>query len=188
MSSGQGRAAPATHAPWPSHALSVSLPFAQLVAHALPLWYAHDPRVTPSHAPAHGVPAPAHAPRDPCGAPTTGKHVPGAVATSHASHAPVHAKLQQTPSAQTPLVHSSGFAHDSPLLLRATHMPSVQYADVVHCASVVHVAGHVPFVQRKNPHDTPLWFVHTPAPSQTSPLTVLFAVSHALGPHVVPGG
>jgi hypothetical protein len=36
--------------------------------------------------------------RVPCGAPSTGEQIPGLPGTSHASHGPVHALSQQTPS------------------------------------------------------------------------------------------
>ena len=57
--------------------------------------------VVPSHLPAH-VPVPPQAVR----AVVTGVHVPLADAVEHDSHCPEQASLQQTPSAQWPVVHS----------------------------------------------------------------------------------
>jgi hypothetical protein len=53
--------------------------------------------VTPSHAWPHAVPAPVppHAARVPCGAPSTGVHVPTEPGTSHAWHCDPHAPSQQ---------------------------------------------------------------------------------------------
>jgi hypothetical protein len=80
-----GVATPPTHCSWP-HATSA------------PARRAHRVRSPPSHAAAaHGsllVPA-AHGGRVRWGAPLTGAHVPSAPPTSHASHWPVHAPLQQ---------------------------------------------------------------------------------------------
>ena len=47
----------------------------------------------------HG-PNPAHAARPPCAPPLTAVHTPALPATSHASHWPVQAASQQTPSTQ----------------------------------------------------------------------------------------
>jgi hypothetical protein len=88
--------------PLPSQlAGSVATPFVQLaLLHDCddPTKPPHVPRVVPSHcAVAHTSASPpfGHAPRAPCGAPDTGAHVPSAPATSHASHCPPHAALQQ---------------------------------------------------------------------------------------------
>ena len=95
--------------PRPSQAAgSVATPAVQLAwMHVTdePTKPAHDVRVLPSHSAAeHGLVADAtgHAGRVPCGLPTTGVHVPALPSTSHASHSPVHALLQQTPSTQNP--------------------------------------------------------------------------------------
>jgi hypothetical protein len=60
----------------------------------------------PSHTGAQTMSAPAHAPRAPCGVPVTAMHVPVCPDTSHASHWPAQALLQQTPSTQLPDGHS----------------------------------------------------------------------------------
>ena len=85
--------------------------------------------VLPSHAPAaqgfdgSGV----HAARVPCGFPFTGMHLPGRPLVesgmSHASHWPLHAVSQQTPSAQCPVPHSPSDAHALPEFF--WHVPSL---------------------------------------------------------------
>lgn len=55
-----------------------------------------------------------HAGRLPRGLPMTGAHAPSAPATLHASHCPVQAELQQTPSTQNPEAHSLALLHDAP--------------------------------------------------------------------------
>jgi hypothetical protein len=62
--------------------------------------YAQAELFTPSQAPAHAEPVPAHAVRAPCGAPAIGAHVPGLAVESQASHWPVQVVLQHTPSTQ----------------------------------------------------------------------------------------
>jgi len=51
------------------------------------------------------VPSAAQAGRPLCGGPITGEQTPGDPGTSQASHCPLQAALQQTPSTQSPLVH-----------------------------------------------------------------------------------
>ena len=67
----------------------------------------------PSQLPPHGaVPAPVHAPRDPCGCPLgTLVHAPTLPETSHAWHCAPHAALQQTPSTQKPDPHCVALVH-----------------------------------------------------------------------------
>ncbi len=99
---------------------SVSTPFVQLACTHVteePTYPVQDVRVLPSHWAAwHGSVAggTGHAGRLPCGLPTTGVHVPVLPATSHASHSPVHALSQQTPSTQNPLTHAPFDPQDSP--------------------------------------------------------------------------
>jgi hypothetical protein len=87
--------------PAPSHvAANVCTPFAQLASRHfvdVPTKLAHIVRLLPSQlAAAHTSVAPVgQLVRLPCGAPVTGAHVPSAPATSHASHCPPHAELQQ---------------------------------------------------------------------------------------------
>jgi hypothetical protein len=88
--------------------------------------YAHAVRPTPLHVPPQVVPVPLHAVRLPWGAPLTAKQVPTLFVTSHASHCPLHATSQQTPSTQYPLVHSSEAPHVIPIAFFARHTPTEQ--------------------------------------------------------------
>ena len=61
------------------------------------------------------VPLPEQAVREPCGWPDgTCEQVPRLPATSHASHWPVHAALQQRPSTQMLLTHWLAAEHAAP--------------------------------------------------------------------------
>jgi hypothetical protein len=72
--------------------------------------YPQAVRSTPLHVPPQ-MASPPHAgrlvPLAACGASRfgTGEHVPALFVTSHASHCPLHAWSQHTPSTQYPLVH-----------------------------------------------------------------------------------
>ena len=59
----------------------------------------------PSQLPAQALPSLAHALRPPTGAPLTATHVPTLPARLQLAHCPVHAALQQTPSAQKVELH-----------------------------------------------------------------------------------
>jgi hypothetical protein len=67
--------------------------------------YVHAAGWTPSQRPPQAVPSVAQALRVPCGVPVAVEQVPTLPATSHASHWPVQARLQQTPSTHSPLAH-----------------------------------------------------------------------------------
>jgi hypothetical protein len=62
-------------------------------------------RFVPSQLPPQVVPPPTQAVWPALGAPVTAVHVPLLLASPHDSQAPVHATLQQTPSAQNPVPH-----------------------------------------------------------------------------------
>jgi hypothetical protein len=83
-------------------------------------------RVAPSQAPAQEEPSVAQAVRAPWGAPVTAAQLPTLPATSHASHWPVHAVSQQTPSTQEPLAHWPGPPQVSPGPFRGVHTPAAQ--------------------------------------------------------------
>lgn len=99
----------------------------------------------PSHtAAAHGVVADpvGHAGRFvPCGLPATGVQVPTLPATSHASHWPVQASLQHTPSTQNPLTHAPFEPHASPGVSVPWHTPPVQNAPAAQPVVAVHAEG-----------------------------------------------
>jgi hypothetical protein len=76
----------------------------------------HVARVNPSQLATlqvGSVPRFVHAARVPCGCvfDGVGEHVPTRPVTSHASHWPVHALLQHTPSAQLPVAHGVPLTH-----------------------------------------------------------------------------
>jgi hypothetical protein len=81
--------------------------------------------LVPPHVPAH-TPVPAQAGWPVRGAPLTKLHVPGLPVLLQYSHAPAHAELQHTPSAQMPLVHSSTAAQAVPFAFLAVHIPALQ--------------------------------------------------------------
>lgn len=126
----------------------------------------------------------AHAPRAPCGAPVTGVQVP--FATSHASHCPVQAVSQHTPSAQWPLVHASMLGHTSPFARVFSHMPALHHPSAAQSLVVTQLIVQAPLVQRNGSQSTPPAFVaHAPEPLQSNPLTTVPA--HTLAPHDVVG-
>ena len=138
---------------------------AQLVD--VPLIEAHLVRSAPSQA-AWQAPDPEQAVRAPCTAPATATHVPTLPPTSHASHWPVQALSQQTPSTQLPEPHSapdvhvvaSGFAQvPVPLALHLSgavqeetrqHTPSTHLPDV-HCEGLVQTVPAPPVVTHAPP-------------------------------------
>lgn len=101
----------AGQAPAPLHpAISVATLLAALqlsARHCLVLsGYAQLAATVPLHVPPQPVASLAHWARTaPWGLPLIGMHVPTLAGTSHASHCPVHAALQHTPSAQWLLPH-----------------------------------------------------------------------------------
>ena len=76
----------------------------------------------PLQAPPQRLASDAHCVRVPCGGPVTGQHVPTLPVVSHASHAPPHAALQQTPSVQTPEVHDTPEVQAFPFATLGTQM------------------------------------------------------------------
>jgi hypothetical protein len=77
-------------------------PLRQLVSAA---GYAHAFECTPSHVPPHTVPSLRQSVRALRGVPATGVHVPALPGSAHASHWPLQAFWQQTPSTQNPVPH-----------------------------------------------------------------------------------
>jgi hypothetical protein len=103
-------------------------------------------RVLPSHSAAEqgSVVVPVgHAGLEPCGLPATGVQVPALPSTSQASHWPVHALLQQTPSTQNPLAHAPLVPHAWPATSVPWHCPPLQNAPLEHSLVVVHVVGQL---------------------------------------------
>jgi hypothetical protein len=81
-------------------------------------------RKLPLQLPSQAEPSPAQAARLPRGAPVTAVHVPAV--TSQASHCPAQALLQQTPSAQLPLVHWLPALQDKPLAFFGRQLDEAQ--------------------------------------------------------------
>jgi hypothetical protein len=77
----------------------------------------HWSRSVPLHVRPQTSPPPAHAVREPTGAPVTAEHVPAEPSMLQASHCCEHASLQHTPSTQAPLLQSPAAAHVSPFSL-----------------------------------------------------------------------
>jgi hypothetical protein len=97
----------------------------------------------PLHAPAQ-TPAPGHE-RAPCGVAAAGRivHVPALPTTSHASHAPPHARSQQKPSMHAPPTHSTPVVHAAPIGFCATHAPEEQRDPVAQSVSTVQPEGQL---------------------------------------------
>jgi hypothetical protein len=97
--------------------------------HSVPLaGKAHALRFAGSQLPLQLEPSPAHAVREPTGAPLTPLQVPARFATLQASHWPLHGALQHTPSTQYGLLtlHSPLFAQGLPAPTRGWQLPIVQ--------------------------------------------------------------
>jgi hypothetical protein len=127
----------------------------------------HAARLVPSHAPAQ-APVPAHAAREPTGAPVAGEQVPSSPAALHASHWPSQAVSQHTPSTHWPDVHSSVVAHIPPLGRRPTHIPSMHALPIEHCALLVHAVRQPLSPHAYGAHGDVLAAGHAPAPSHTA--------------------
>jgi hypothetical protein len=84
-----------------------------------------ETRAVPSQVPPQ-APVPLHAERVPWGAPDTAVQVPTAMGTSQASHWPLQAWSQHTPSAQNPLAHALLMVHAPPGGSRGVHTPAAQ--------------------------------------------------------------
>jgi hypothetical protein len=70
-------------------------------------------------------------------------HVPALSATSQASHSPVQALLQQTPSTQNPLAQAAFEPHACPSACVPWQWPIAQKASGAHSLAIVHADGHV---------------------------------------------
>jgi hypothetical protein len=142
---------------------------------------AHVARFVPSQLPPQVVPAPAQAACPERGAPVTAVHVPLVLASPHDSQDPVHAALQQNPSAQKPLPHWLAVVHACPDFI--LHMPVASQVFVplqLSASSALFTATHVPpppVQARQAPHD---------AIPQQCPSTQFPLVQSAAPVHVCP--
>jgi hypothetical protein len=138
--------APSLQVPTPSqYAASVAVPSAQLAGlHSFAGPFAKPTHLVRSFPPSHAsalhtsVPPASHAARVPFGAPETGVHLPGAPATSQASHCPAQSESQHTASTQKPVAQSLEVEHDWPASF--THAPGVEVVVSAHTALVGQVA------------------------------------------------
>jgi hypothetical protein len=164
----------AGHAPLPSQvAETVATSAAQLASRhvtSLPARRAQLSRVTPSHESAEqALPGSAagHAGCPVCGAPVIGVQVPRVPSASHASHEPVHATLQHTPSAQWPLAHWPSAAHFCPGIPFARQRPASHHAVAAQPLSSPQVSAHAPSLHAPGAHDVPVVSMRqVPRPSQ----------------------
>ncbi len=111
---------------------------------------AHVVRFMPSQLLALQVSAPAaQGVRAPCGTPVIAAQVPR-VAPSHASHSPVHAELQQTPSTQNCERQTALPEHAAPFVARQVPATLAPALDGAHCIPLPQVAfpQHTPSVQK----------------------------------------
>lgn len=138
----------AGQAPFPSQlAARVAVPAVQLAGRQFVLAPGKPQavRVVPSHDPAQAVPAPAQAAWPVRGAPLTAAHVPLLAVSAQASHWPLHAALQQTPSAQYPVTHAVAAVHGCPCLILHAPLASQALLPVqVSASSALVTATHVP--------------------------------------------
>ena len=101
---------------------AAQVPTEQLApVHIEPVGATHAVRLVPLQRRAQG-PEPPHAVRLAGAAPVTGEHVPAVPARLQASHWPVHAALQHTPSAQMPERQSVPLVHVAPLASSRRHV------------------------------------------------------------------
>jgi hypothetical protein len=88
-----------------------------------PVGYAQAVRDDPSQEPPQADPSVAHAVRPPRGSPTTAPQTPALPATLQASHWPLQAVSQQTPSTQLPLAHCAALPQLAPAASREVQTP-----------------------------------------------------------------
>jgi len=129
--------------PLPSHdAPRVATPAVQDAPRQDDVGYAQAVALVPSQLPPQAEPSLAQAARVPCGAPVTSTQLPTLPPTSHASHWPLQAWLQQKPSAQWPLVHWLESVQAEPSASLPTHWPLEQYEPAAQSPSTVQVVLH----------------------------------------------
>jgi hypothetical protein len=140
--------APAVHAPAPLHLPSAcATPDAHVAApHDVAfVGYVHAVVSTPLQLPPHDEPSVVHAARAGVppvfGVPLIATQLPEAL---HAWHWPVHAALQQTPSAQKPLLHWLPPLHDAPSAPLPTHVVPLHQSPAMQSASPAHAVLHAP--------------------------------------------
>jgi hypothetical protein len=156
----------AGQAPLPLHcAAAVATPAAQLGARhwvAAP-GYAHAVVVEPLHAPPQALPSLVQAGRVPTGAPLTGLQAPPA---PQASHCPVQARLQHTPSAQNPDAHWVAAPCGAPSPSLGAQAPPLQKSPATQSPSVAQLVLHAVAPHRYGAQVVVETAGQPPAPSQ----------------------
>lgn len=104
--------------------------------------YVQAVRFVPLQAPPQRLLSVAHWVREPWGLPVTGEQVPTAAATSQASHSPVQAALQHTPSAQMPDTHEFPAVQVLPFGTLAMQTPLLHQFPTEQSVSVEHDVRH----------------------------------------------
>jgi hypothetical protein len=106
----------------------------------------HVSRLTPLHVPAH-EPVPVHAARGITGVPVTALHVPTRPGSAHASHCPLHAVSQHTPSTQLPERHCEPTEHVAPFARSLRQVFEHPSREIVLPSSHSSPGSSVPFPQ-----------------------------------------
>jgi hypothetical protein len=99
----------------------------------------HVAVTVPLHVPPHTVASEVHAARGETGGPLTALQTPTLPETLQASHCPLHALSQQTPSMQTPLAQWFDAVQGVPLPAVGMQVWPLQYLPAGHWLSVVQV-------------------------------------------------
>ncbi len=102
--------------------------------------------------------------------PATGEQTPAApeADSAHDMHVPLQAVAQQTPCAQTPLLHSVPPEQTAPFVL-SPHEPPMQEAGIAQSPSAEQVALQALTPQPKGKQDEEAGMTQVPAPSQVPP-------------------
>jgi hypothetical protein len=138
----------------------------------------------PLQVPLQAEPSLVQAVRAPCGKPVTGVQTPSLPWTSHASHCPVHALLQQKPSTQTSAMHALPPGQGAPWPPFGTQMPAEQKLSRSQSLSTAQSLPHA--VPAHAPPQS--WLNsggHAPAPLQNA-ATVATPASQLASRHEVP--
>jgi hypothetical protein len=99
----------------------------------------HVAVTVPLQAPPQTVASVVHAARGAIGGPLTGLQMPTLPETLHASHCPLHALSQHTPSLQKPLAQWPATVHCVPFVAVGMHVWPLQYFPLGHWASLLQV-------------------------------------------------
>lgn len=110
----------------------------------------------------------------------TALHVPALPATLHASHCPVHAESQHTPSTQFAEVHALADEHTEPFATFAVQLPPLQKSPETQSPSLAHDVRHAVVPQRNGARIVVLGAGHDPEPLQLADAVAAPPVHKAL--------